>query len=348
MVSAVFISKTIPPRDRFVGENLAPRTNPLHTGRPVRDIRPVSEFERIREIASTQHGLLTRLQAREVGFTRKMLQNRVRSGYLTFVTPRVLRIGGSAVSRWQTVMAGVLDVGPAALASHLTAAAMWGVPNVPIEPVDVSVERYVRRNRAPVRVHHLTVIPSDQRAIVYDIPVTAPAFTVLCVTGSHGTRRGAQVLDHLLGQGDVTVDEVWEVVDGLSKQGRNGLRDLRKLLDDRAEHQPPAESNNERRFDYLARRAGIVTLRRQVNISAPSWVGRVDFEDTALPFVVEIQSERYHTSWAARRADAERIRRLEGAGYTVLVVWDHELWFDGDAVVDRLLNARQHLLRQRS
>ncbi len=308
----------------------------------------MAPFELLREIAATQHGLLTRRQAREAGLSKKMLRHRVRSGHLTFVTPRVLKIGGSATSRWQTVMAGVLDVGPAALASHLTAAAMWGVPNVPAEPVDVSVERYVRRNQAPVRVHHLTVIPSDQRAVLYDIPLTAPAFTVLCVTGSSGTRRGAQVLDHLLGQRDVTLDEVWAVVDGLSKQGRNGLRDLRKLLDDRADHQPPAESNNERRFDYLSRRAGITTFRRQVDVRSPSWVGRVDFEDTDLPFIVEIQSERYHTSWAARRADAERIRKLEAAGYTVLVVWDHELWFDGDGVVDRLLKTRQSLRQGRS
>lgn len=304
-------------------------------------------FDRLREIAATQHGLLTRRQAREGGLTKEMLQRRVRSGHLVFVTPRVLKIGGSATSPWQSVMAGVLDIGPAAYASHITAAAMWGVPNVPVEPVDVSVERYVRRNRAPVRVHHLTVIPPDQRAVLYDIPLTAPAFTVLCVTGTYGARRGAHVLDHLLGRRDVTLEEVWDVVDGLSKQGRNGLRDLRKLLDDRADHEPPAESNNERRFEYLARGAGITTLRRQANVNAPTWVGRVDFEDIDLPFIVEIQSERYHTSWAARRADAERIRKLEAAGYTVLVIWDHELWFDADAVVDRLIKTRQRLRRER-
>lgn len=312
------------------------------------DIRFMPSFERLREIASTQHGLLTRSQAREAGFSGKMVRHRVRSGYLTFVTPRVLRIGGSATSRWQSVMAGVLDVGPAALASHLTAAAMWGVPNVPLEPVDVSVERYVRRNQAPVRVHHLTVIPPDQRAVLYDIPLTAPAFTILSITGTYGPRRGAQVLDHLLAQRDVTLDEVWDVVDGLSKQGRNGLRDLRKLLDDRALHETSAESNNERRFEYLARRAGIITLRRQVNVRAAAWIGRVDFEDTDLPFIVEIQSERYHTSWAARRADADRIRKLEAAGYTVLVIWDHELWFDGDRVIDRLLKTRQRLSLERA
>lgn len=308
----------------------------------------MTESARIREIAATQHGLLTRRQAREAGLSKKALRRRLLSGNLAFVTPRVLKIGGSATSRWQSVMAGVLDVGPAALASHLTAAAMWGVPDVPLEPVDVSVERCVRRNQAPVRVHHLTVIPPDQRAVLHNIPLTAPAFTILCVTGSYGVRRGAQVLDHLLARREVTLDEVWGVVDGLSKQGRNGLRDLRKLLEDRADHQAPAESNNERRFDYLARRAGITTLRRQVNVNTPTWVGRVDFEDTDLPFIVEIQSERYHTSWAARRADADRIRRLEAAGYTVLVIWDHELWFDGDGVVDRLIKTRQRLRRQGS
>lgn len=307
----------------------------------------MADFNRLRELAAGQHGLVTRDQVREAGMDRYMLRRKAAAGYLTYVTPRVLRIGGSATSPWQSVMAGVLDVGPEAVASHLTAAALWGVPHIHPEPVNVAVERYMRRNQSPVRIHHLTVIPPGQRVSLYDIPVTAPPLTVLLVVGAHGPRRGAQVLDHFLAAGDTTVGEVWNVVDLLSRQGRDGLCDTRDLLKARADHQPPAESNNERRLQYLARRAGISTLRHQVDKGDPSWIGRVDFDDLELPLVVEVHSERYHTSWAHRKADAERIARLEAAGNTVVVVWDYELWFDGDAVIDRLMKARQDLLRQR-
>jgi very-short-patch-repair endonuclease len=66
--------------------------------------------------------------------------------------------------------------------------------------------------------------------------------------------------------------------------------------------------------------------------------------DRALRLIIEVQSQRYHSSWANRRADAERIRRLEAEGYTVLVVWDHEIWHDGDVVVERLMRVRRALL----
>lgn len=303
------------------------------------------DFDQIRQIAATQHGLVAREQTRELGMSRSVLKRRVDAGYLTFITPRVLKIGGAPESRWQSSMAGVLDAGPDAFASHLTAASLWGVPNVDPEPVNVAVERYIRRNKAPVVIHHLTVIPENQKSRMHNIPVIAPAYTVLLVCGTYGSRKGAQVLDHFLASKDVVVGEVWELVDSLSKQGRNGLCDTRDLLDSRADGHPPAESNNERRLDFLAKEAGIRTLRRQVVVTDPAWIGRVDFEDSELPFVVEVHSERYHTSWAHRRADAERVRRLESAGYTVVVIWDYELWFERDKVIDRLIEARQRARR---
>lgn len=306
----------------------------------------MASLEPLRSLASSQHGLVTREQARRAGFDRRAIRRRVEAGLFTFVTPRVLRIGGSATSPWQSVMAGVLDVGPDAIASHLTAAALWGVPHIDPEPVHVSVERYIRRNTAPVQVHHLTAIPEDQVVSLHDIPVTAPPLTVLLVTGLHGQRRGSQILDHFLASRDTTVPEVWDLTVRMSRQGRNGLCDTRELLENRADHQPPAESNNERRLEYLAREAGITTLRRQSNIHDPAWVGRVDFDDVELPFIVEVHSERYHTSWEHRRADAARIARLEAAGYTVLVIWDWELWYDREGVIDRLLTTRLRLARK--
>lgn len=304
----------------------------------------MTEMESLRAIAARQHGLFTRGQARQAGIGRKMLQRRVQAGYVTYVTPRVLRIGGADVSPWQDPMAAVLDVGLDAVVSHLTAARLWGVPNLPTAPTDVSIERISRRNEAAVRVHHLTLIPPDQRAWVHDIPATAPPLTVLLVAGVYGAHRAAQVLDHFLGAGDTTLDEMWALESRMSRQGRNGIRTMRKLLESRLDNQPPAESNNERRFLYLANLAGLTGFERQVNIAAPAWIGRVDFLLADLWLIVEIHSERYHTSWAHRRADAERISRLQAAGYTVVVVWDQELWFEGQAVVNRLTQVRRQLL----
>ncbi|HEX7099202.1 MAG TPA: type IV toxin-antitoxin system AbiEi family antitoxin domain-containing protein [Acidimicrobiia bacterium] len=304
------------------------------------------EFEALRAIASRQHGLVSRRQTREAGFDRWALARLVRKGHLTFITPRVLRIGGTGASPWESVMAGILDVGFDATASHLTAAALWGVDRIPPEPVHVSVTRILRRrDPAAVKIHHLTRIPDDQRTYLYDIPVTGPAMTTLLVCGSEGTVKGGQVLDHFLATRLLTVEEAWEFEQRMSRQGRNGLVRFRQLLEARDDGQPLPQSNNERRFEFITDRGGITTLRRQVDIYAPSWIGRVDYVDIEVRLIVEIHSERYHTSWVHRRADAARIARLEAAGYTVVVVWDYEIWSEPDAVVERIRRARARLVR---
>ncbi len=253
------------------------------------------------------------------------------------------------MSEWQSVMAGVLDAGHDAIASHLTAASMWGVPGISPEPVHVSMIR-VRRRRDPaaVRIHHLTLIPDEQRTLLHDIPVTAPAFTALTVFGAHGPGTGARVLDHLLASRAVTVEECQRIVDRMAKKGRNGIVAFRKALQIRTDGDMPAQSNNERRFAQLARQAGITTLRRQQDLGGHSWIGRVDFQDRALPeLVIEVHSERYHTSSVHRQADARRIANLQAAGFTVVIAWDFEIWSTPDAVVDRLMRARRDLIHRR-
>src|SRR5690606_6985396 len=144
------------------------------------------EFEEIRRLAAHQHGLVSRAQTRQVGFGREALARKVRDGYLTWVTPRVLRIGGAATSPSPSAMAGVLDIGYGAVASQLASRARWGVPDGPGEPVEVSVVRYVRRKQSPGRLHHLTVRPHDQVAMLHDVRVTGPPFTVLLIAGKFG------------------------------------------------------------------------------------------------------------------------------------------------------------------
>ncbi|HEX2155290.1 MAG TPA: type IV toxin-antitoxin system AbiEi family antitoxin domain-containing protein [Acidimicrobiia bacterium] len=306
-------------------------------------------FDELRAIASRQHGLVSRRQARDAGYDRKALGRLVKGGYLSYLTPRVLRIGGSGMSPWESVMAGVLDVGYDAAASHLSAAALWGVAGIAAEPVHVVVTRILRRREpAAATIHHLTLIPDDQRAYLYDIPVTGPALTTLLVCASEGTIKGGQVLDHFLATRDLTVEEGWQFEQRVSKQGRNGLTRFRQLLESRDDGVPVPQSNNERRFEFITDRGGITTLRRQVDIYAPAWVGRVDYDDLVVPLIVEIHSERYHTSWAQRRADADRISKLEAAGYTVVVVWDYEIWTEPKVVVDRIREARARLLQAQS
>ena len=68
-------------------------------------------------------------------------------------------------------------------------------------------------------------------------------------------------------------------------------------------------------------------MRRQVDTGdEEGWIGRVDLRDPELPLIVEVQSERFHSSQIDHQLDARRIERLERAGLVVVQVTDIQAW----------------------
>jgi very-short-patch-repair endonuclease len=63
-----------------------------------------------------------------------------------------------------------------------------------------------------------------------------------------------------------------------------------------------------------------------VDLGHDAWIGRVDFVHRANKIVIEVQSERFHAALSSRRDDAVRFERLRAAGFTVVEVWDEEVW----------------------
>jgi very-short-patch-repair endonuclease len=119
---------------------------------------------------------------------------------------------------------------------------------------------------------------------------------------------------------------------------------IRELLKDRGADWVPPASNVEHRFDEIMRRAGIATFRRQVSLGDEEFTGRVDFLDSELPLVVEVQSERFHTALTDKTKDAVRRAAMEAQGLLVIEVWDFEIFHTPWVVVQRVKEARSRLL----
>jgi very-short-patch-repair endonuclease len=78
----------------------------------------------------------------------------------------------------------------------------------------------------------------------------------------------------------------------------------------------------------VAREACLGEWRRQVDLgSIDRWCGRVDFLAQDLPLIVEVQSERYHSALTDQAHDLARRTGLEESGFTVVEVWDTQLWY---------------------
>src|SRR5437867_8479738 len=93
------------------------------------------------DLSEMQHNLVSRRQAAAVGFDRRAVARRIARGDWLEVTDRVLRRAGAAPDAEESVMAAVLHAGKGALASHLAAAWLWGLPGFTAGPTDLVLDR---------------------------------------------------------------------------------------------------------------------------------------------------------------------------------------------------------------
>lgn len=261
------------------------------------------------------------------------------------VTPRVLRLCGVPGSDAQRLMAAVLHTGFGAILSHTTSASWWGVSGFRLNPIHVAIERNQHwEEDSPAVVHHATIIPEGERKTFNGLPVCSPALTIFQLAGTISPDRVARALDSAWSLRLLDGLIMSRLLEELAKPGRNGIRLIRELLKDRGKDWVPPASNVEHRFDEIMRRAGITTFRRQVNIGDEEFTGRVDFLDSELPLVVEVQSERFHTALSDKAKDAARRAAMEAQGLLVVEVWDFEIFHTPWLVVRRIKEARSRLL----
>ncbi len=293
-------------------------------------------MERLFELAADQHGLLTRKQLRDHGVDKHRVGRWLRTGRLIKVQPRVLALAGSVSSPRREILAKVLETGLDACASHTTAAWLWGISGYGPHPVHVVVSRESRHHeRLNWIVHQFTGLPPHHRRMVDGVLVTSPALTMLHLAQIVSQKRLERAIDNAWSLRLLTGRDLVELDEELAIQGRNGICALRQAAEARGEGWVPPQSNIESRFMELMDSMGH-DFRRQVAVAGERWAARVDFLHERTATVVEIQSERYHTSLSDREADRERRVRLESAGFTVVEVWDSEIFQQPALVLDRV------------
>ncbi|HJR87188.1 MAG TPA: hypothetical protein VJ930_05980, partial [Acidimicrobiia bacterium] len=263
----------------------------------------------IRDLAATQHMVMARRQLHEAGVDHQAIGRRIRSGALEEVTTRVLRIGGAPSSTEQRLMVALLHVGPETFLSHTTAAAWWGIAGFRVDPIHVALERVYRMGATrEYVVHHSTVIPDWCRKVHRGIPVVSPGLAIYQIAGTMSEERTARALDNAWSLGLLNGSTLDALLRRLGRPGRDGTTRMRKLRSQRPNSWVPPASNLESRFDEIMAPTGM-KFRRQVNLGDEEWSGRVDFLADDLPLIVEILSERYHTSLTDRSLDDARRAR---------------------------------------
>jgi very-short-patch-repair endonuclease len=300
------------------------------------------DHDALRILTARQHGVVGRRQLADLGFNRQAVANAVRRGQLERLSPRVLRLCGSPPSVLEHAMAAVLDLPGSAVALH-SAAAMYELLDYSIEPVHVLSGRSPHRGEGHLGRAHSTVRwhPTDVIRM-HGIPVTTPLRTLCDLAARIQQDKLGLTCDRMLSDRMIRIDHLQSLALVLPDGDHvPGVKALRRLIESRPPGYRPAESGLERRFEKILDAAGLAPFERQVDIGDDDgWIGRVDFADRANRVIVEVQSDRYHAGAVDRERDRVRIERLRRAGWTVIEVWEREIWRHPDQVVAKVRAAR--------
>jgi very-short-patch-repair endonuclease len=292
--------------------------------------------EELYELAARQLGFVTRCDARIAGLSRAAMRHRIARGEWIVHGPRVLRRAGAPWTKASPLMCAVLDAGPGAVLSHGAAAAWWGLPGFGLRPIDITRPRGLTGAPATLadRVHDVLTLGTEQVTVLEGIPIVRPERLILELCAVAHPARAERALDTGWAKGLYSGESLRRIHGDLAASGRSGIVLMRELLEARPPGWLPPASNLEARFMAVAREAWLGEWRRQVDVgSEHRWCGRVDFVSTALPLIVEVQSERYHSALTDRIHDAARRADLDASGFAVVEVWDTQLWHSKHDVI---------------
>lgn len=297
--------------------------------------------EAVHRLAESQHGVIHHSQAVALAPTRSAARHELHQNRWVDGELGVHRLIGARQTTDQALMADLLRAGPGSAISHHSAAGLWGVPGESPLPTHVTRPRHTSGKRlGHIALHEARRLNGDQVTTLRGLLVVRPERVPFDLANiGVGSERVERVVDRLWADRLVSGRSLRRVLDSLPRRGFRGTASMRRILDHRGDDWVPPASGLESRAMSLLERNGFDGFERQIDLGGNDWVGRVDFVDRSSKVVIEVQSDRHHAALASQRDDAARFDRLEQAGFTVVEVWEDEVWYRPAEFLRRLKTA---------
>jgi hypothetical protein len=200
-------------------------------------------------------------------------------------------------------MAAVLAVGPGAVLSHRSAAALWGIRPSARARIEVTAPGR-RRSTAAIQVHHAR-LAADEVTVLDAIPVTTAARTLIDLAQVLRPPELAKAANQI---------EILRLAapDRNRYRGRRGVKGLPNA--------EPAPTRNDFEADFLAFLTAHDLPTPLVN--APLGKLEPDFRWPAAKLIAELDGFATHGTRQAFEKDRARDRKLMAAGWRVVrITW---------------------------
>jgi very-short-patch-repair endonuclease len=237
--------------------------------------------------ARAHHGIIT---FEASGLSKSAWYRAIEAGTILQIHPLVARLPGTPDTPEQRIAAGVHAIGAPALASHRSAARLWGVPRPDDDPVDVILTGTRRDLRLDgVILHH----PSDRGRLIpqkrYSIACTNILRTLIDL-GAVDPNGVHTAVGHAMTTGLASLPAIDAAAAEHAKQGRAGTVSLRDAISDWSIDDKPADSVLESVMARLIRRYSLPPVEFH-----PLVQGReVDFRVIDTPVILECDGWTYH------------------------------------------------------
>lgn len=206
---------------------------------------------------------------------------------------------------------------PGTVLSHRAAAALHDFRGYRGSTIEVLAHRWHRARPPWLTVHESLRLEPVDATSVDGIACTTRVRTLIDLGAvSHPDKLG-RALDEERRRGRVELASLERRLEELAVQGRNGIRAVRTLIDDRR-GRPTASTGFEQILLDLIRSSGLPEPRRQWKVVDTDFVAYLDFAYPREMVALEADSEEYHLDLAAFRHDRSRQNRLTLLGWTIL------------------------------
>lgn len=283
------------------------------------DAESRSRERELAELASRQHGVVSRTQLLGLGLGKDAIQHRAGLGRLHRLYTGVYAVGHRALSRESHWMAAVLASGDRAVLSHLAAAELWGLLRPSQRSPDVTTPRSTGSLRNLRR--HGGALRSDEVTRQRGIPVTTPARTLLDI----GACVSLPVFQRALREAEYLRLPMNPSLAELARRhpGRRGIRTARQTLDELG-LLPGGDSRSRLEDRFLRFLARYELPRPETNVvlrvEGATYEADCLWRDHAI--LVELDGHEAHGTRSAFESDRERDRRLQAAGWRVVrITW---------------------------
>jgi very-short-patch-repair endonuclease len=300
---------------------------------------------RVAMLAERQHGLITRSQALGSGLALRTLDRRLSAGQWTSLHQEVYRVGGAQPSWEQVVLAACLAVVASTrrapgdvrldrgdvLASHRTAARLWGLPARGPGTIELLVPHARKVQVTGATARRSRVMPPA--VLRSGIPATPLEWTLMDLAAVLPGAELVNVLDYALGHRALSLPRLEKLLAHLGCRGRRGAGLLRGLVAERAGRRSFTPIENAFRAAIAAR--GLPPPEEQFIIVLPD--GRlviIDFAWVAQRLAVGIDSFTNHSSLSDWAADHRRNQKILLAGWLPLDVTSAQIAEDPEGVAD--------------